>query len=143
VTEIDRFIYRIEVILHDEQSRGVRRRTGARINCERQFYAAALDATAFFADLGNGGEVNMQRQEKKEQQRRDTDDAAKIVRFGGQRRQHVKNLAQSIYRCQRGPKLSGIIGHVPDAANSARLSQGISSLVILLQPPGAAAESKP
>lgn len=107
MTEIDRFIYRIEVILHDEQSRGVRRRTRARISCERQFYAAALDATAFFADLGNGGEVNMQRQEKNEQQRRDTDDAVKIVRFGGQRRQHVKNLAQSIYRCQRGPKLVG------------------------------------
>jgi hypothetical protein len=115
VTEIDRFIYRIEVILHDEQSRSVRRCTAARISCERQFYAAALDATAFFADLGNGGEVNMQRQEKNEQQRRDTDDASKFVRFGGQRRQHVKNLAQSIYRCQRVPKLSGIIGHVPDA----------------------------
>jgi hypothetical protein len=100
--------------------------------------ASALDATAFFADLGNGGEVNMQRQEKNEQQRRDTDDASKFLRFGGQRRQHVKNLAQSIYLCQR-PKLLGIIGHVLDAANSAGLSQRISSLVILLQAAGAAA----
>jgi hypothetical protein len=101
VTEIDRFIYRIEVILHDEQSCGIRRRTGAGIICERQFYAAALDAAAFFADLGSGGEMNVQRQEKNEQQRSDTDDASKFVRFGGQRRQHIKNLAQSIYRCQR------------------------------------------
>ena len=66
----------------------------------------------------------MQRQEKNEQQRRDTDDASKFVRFGGQRRQHVKNLAQSIHLCQRGPKLLGIIGHVLDAANSAGRSQG-------------------
>ena len=97
MTEIDRFIYRIDVILHNEQSRGIRRGTGARLSCERQFYPAALDATAFFADLGNGGEVNVQRQGKNEQQRRDTDDASKRVRFGGQRRQHGTNLAQSIY----------------------------------------------
>lgn len=107
VTEIDRFIYRIEVMLHDEQSRGEGRRTGARISCAGQFYAAALEATAFFADLGNGGEVNMQRQGKNEQQRRNTDDASKHVRFGGQRRQHRKNLAQLNYRCQRAPKLRG------------------------------------
>lgn len=93
MTEIDRFIYRIEVILHSEQSRGVRGRTGAIISCEVQVYAAALDATAFFADLGNGGEVNVQRQEKKEQQRRDTDDTARFVGFRRQRRQHVNNLA--------------------------------------------------
>jgi hypothetical protein len=45
--------------------------------------------------------MNVQRKEKNEQQRRDTDDASKLVRVRGQRRQHVKNLAQSIYRCQR------------------------------------------
>lgn len=114
MTEIDRFIYRIEVILRDQQSRGIRRRTGPRVSCERQFHAATLDATAFFADLGSGGEVNVQRQEKHEQQCRDTDDASKFVQFRGQRRQHVKNLAQLIYRCQRAPKLSGIIGHMRD-----------------------------
>ena len=133
MSKVDRSIYGIEVNLRGEQSRGVGRRTGARISCERQFYAAALDASTFFADLRNGGEVNMQRQEKNEQQCRDADDASKFVRFGGPRRQHVKNLAQSIYGCQRAPELSRIGGHVPDAANN-RLSQAISSLVILLQP---------
>lgn len=93
MTEIDRLIYRIEVILRDEQSRGVGWRTGPRVSCERQFYAATLDTTAFFADLGSAGEVNVQRQEKNEQQCRDTDDASKLVRLRGQRRQHVKNLA--------------------------------------------------
>jgi hypothetical protein len=61
VSKIDRSIYGIEVILRGEQSRVIGRRTRARISCERQFYAAALDASTFFADLGNGGEVNVQR----------------------------------------------------------------------------------
>jgi hypothetical protein len=59
--------------------------------------------------------MNVQRKEKNEQQRRDTDDASKLVRVRGQRGQHVKNLAQSIYRCQRAPKAVAIIGRVPDA----------------------------
>jgi hypothetical protein len=75
----------------------------------------ALGTAAFFADLGSGGEMNVQRKEKNEQQRRDTDDASKLVRVRGQRRQHVKNLAQSVYRCQRAPEAVGIIGRVPDA----------------------------
>jgi hypothetical protein len=134
VSKIDRSIYGIEVILRGEQSRVVGRRTGARISCERQLYAAALDASTFFADLGYGGEVNVQRQEKKEQQYRDADDASEFVRFGGQRRQHVKNLAQSIYGCQRAPELSGIGGQVPDGAITPALT-AISSLVILLPVP--------
>jgi hypothetical protein len=40
--------------------------------------------------------MNVQRQEKNEQQRGDTGDASKLVRVRGQRGQHVKNLAQSI-----------------------------------------------
>ena len=134
-------IYPIRVILRDKQGRGVRRRARQSIGCEGQFYASALDTAAFFADLGSGGEMNVQRQENNEQQWCNTDDASKFLGFGGQRRQHIKNLAQSIYLCQRGPKLSGIIGHLPDAANSAGLSQGISSLVILLQVADAASES--
>jgi hypothetical protein len=33
--------------------------------------------------------VNVQRKEKKEQQRRNNDGASKLVRFGGKRPQHV------------------------------------------------------
>jgi hypothetical protein len=93
VSKVDRFIYGKEVILPDEQSRGIQRGAGARISGEGHLYPSALDTAAFFADLGSGREVNVQRQEKKEQQRRDTDDASRFVRFRGQRRQHVNNLA--------------------------------------------------
>ena len=103
MSKIDRSIYGKEVILRGKQSRAVGRWTGTRISCERQLYTAALNASTFFADLRNGGEVNMQRQKKNEQQHHETDDASKFVRFGGQRRQHVKNLAQYTYRCQRAP----------------------------------------
>ncbi len=84
--KIDGFIYRIEVILVDEQSRAVRQCAGAGISCKGQFYAGALSTAAFFADLGSGGEVNVQREEKKEQQRCNSDDPSSFVRFGGKRR---------------------------------------------------------
>ena len=84
--KVERFIYRKKLILVDEQSRGVRQDAGASISCERQFHAGALDTAAFFADLGSAGEVNVQREEKKEQQRCNGDDASELVRFGGKRR---------------------------------------------------------
>ncbi len=93
MSKVDRFIYGIEVILRDEQSRGIRRGAGPRISVEGHLYPSALATAAFCADLGSGGKVNVQRQEKKEQQRHNGDDASKLVRFGGQRRQHGKNLA--------------------------------------------------
>jgi hypothetical protein len=86
VPKIDRFTYRIEVILGDEQSRAVRRCASAGSSCEGQFYAGALSTAAFFADLGSGGEVNVQREEKKEQQRCNSDDPSSFARFGGKRR---------------------------------------------------------
>lgn len=82
-------IYRIRVILRDKQGRAVRRRARQSISCEGQFYASALDTAAFFADLGGGGEMNVQRQENNEQQCCNTDDASELIRFGGKRRQHV------------------------------------------------------
>ena len=33
--------------------------------------------------------MHVQRQENNEQQRRNTDDVSKLIRFGGQKRQHV------------------------------------------------------
>ena len=82
-------IYRIRVILRGKQGRGVRRRAGPSFSCEGQLCASALNTAAFFADLGSGGEMNVQRQENNEQQCCDTDDASELIRFGGKRRQHV------------------------------------------------------
>lgn len=82
-------IYRIRVILRDKQGRCVRRRARQSISCEGQFHASALDTAAFFADLGYGGEMNVQRQENNEQQCCNTDDASELIRFGGKRRRHV------------------------------------------------------
>jgi hypothetical protein len=45
--------------------------------------------------------MNMQRQEKNKQQDRGTDDAAEFEQVRVQRKEHTKNLAQRIYRCQR------------------------------------------
>ena len=81
-------IYRTKVILRDKQGRGVGRGARQSISCEGQFHASALDTAAFFADLGGGGEMNVQMQDNNEQQCCYTDDASEIIRFGGKRRQH-------------------------------------------------------
>ena len=137
VPEVDRFIYPRKIILSDAQSGAICRRKIRSVSCQSQLCASALDTAAFFADLGSGGEMNMQRQEKNKQQGRDTDDAAEFVRFRSQRMKHVKNLAQRICRCQRRSVIAegvpGITGRVPDAAanTASPLVPASQSLAIL------------
>ena len=93
MSKFDRFIYRTRFIFRGEQSRGIRGGAGPSISGDGHLYARAVDTAAFFADLGSGGEVNVQRQEEKEQQRCNGENTCKLIRFGSQRRQHEKNLA--------------------------------------------------
>ncbi len=67
MTEIDRFIYRMEVILRDEQSCGVGRRADPRFSCNGQFYPSALNAAAFLTDQRTGGQMKVKRQEENKQ----------------------------------------------------------------------------
>ena len=67
MTEIDRLIYRIEVILRDEQSWGAGRRGDPRFSCNGQFYPSAVDAAAFLTDQRTGGQMKVKRQEENKQ----------------------------------------------------------------------------
>ena len=64
MTEIDRFVYRIEVILRDEQSFGAGRRGDRRFTCNGQFYPSAVNAAAVLADQRTGGQMKVKRQEE-------------------------------------------------------------------------------
>ena len=87
--ELGPFVDPEKVILGDDVSCPVDRRKVPSVGRQCQLCASALDTAAFFADLGGGGEMNVQRQENNEQQCCNTDDASELIRFGGKRRQHV------------------------------------------------------
>ena len=62
-------------------------------------YARSLDAGAFFSHLRGRGSMEMKGQEENEQQDRDTDQAAKLVRvlrIGNQHRLNVTNAMSHV-----------------------------------------------